>query len=177
MEFGVGFSTLVFGFHKRISKVFSIEEFNEFVPKYLNSTNHILIREVVNFKSSRKFHDIDYSFGPFDLIYIDGSQTSLLGSYAAPNLDIFDLKHTSLKDTIVSIDVGYQTVGLVYEYLKETHTMFLSRCMANRIKDLEFVSYEFLDEYFKKGSLLKITTIFVPRHFNTILSKLSQRLQ
>jgi hypothetical protein len=174
MEFGVGFSTLVFGFHKRISKVFSIEEFNEFVPKYLNSTNHILIREVVSFGSSRKFREIDYNFGPFDLIYIDGPQTPLLSGNAEPNLDLFEIKLTQLKNTIVSIDVRYQTVSLVHKYLKNTHSMFLSRRMESRLKYLDFVSDEFLDEYYKKGSLLKLTTVFIPRHFNTILGRINR---
>ena len=36
LEFGSGFSTLFFGYHRNVQIVFSVEEFCQFVPKYVN---------------------------------------------------------------------------------------------------------------------------------------------
>jgi hypothetical protein len=124
LEFGSGFSTLFFGYHRKIQIVFSVEEFCQFVPKYVNKKNYVIVQETINFESSRKFHNIENSFGTLDMIYIDGPQILGPEKFKAPNLDLFDFKLEYLKDTVIAIDVRYTTVARVYDFLKTTHKMF-----------------------------------------------------
>ena len=174
LEFGIGFSSILFGYTKKISTIISIEESAKFVPQKLSQKNRVIISDVTDFETTRKFKNISKIHGSIDLYYIDGPQTPLVGTFSEPNIDLLNLEYDQIKHSIIAIDVRYKTVALVQDYLKNSHVMFISRRMENRIDLFNFVSPTFIECCSNYGSLLKLTTIFIPISNTQIIKKLTK---
>jgi len=167
LEFGSGFSTLLFS--QKTKNLLVFEEFFEFLPKFISNNGEGMIKEVEDsfyggFKT-RRFKDKSNIEGKhFDLIYIDGPQTPIVESYAAPNIDLFDMNKSYLRSTVIAIDVRFQTVIETQKYLADSHSMFISRRFANRLNNFENLEKSFMREFELNGSLLKLTSLFLPKN-------------
>jgi len=166
LEFGTGFSTLLFS--QKTKKLLVFEEFEEFLPKFISKNRESMIKRVedchyVGYKT-RKFSDISSIEGKhFDLIYIDGPQTPIEGLHAAPNIDLFGIHKFYLSATIIAVDVRYLTVIETQKYLADSHSMYISRRFASRLKNFSNLEKSFMNEFQSNGTLLKLTSLFIPK--------------
>jgi hypothetical protein len=79
LEFGSGFSTILFNYSKNISKVTTIEEHIKYLPKVLKPFNYIISpTKRVNYKNfvTRKHHPLDIYNEIYQFIYIDGPSSA-----------------------------------------------------------------------------------------------------
>jgi hypothetical protein len=163
LEFGSGFSTIVFNYDKRISEVLTIEENLEYLPKCLKTFKYIIspTKMVHHNKIVTKQHfGLDIFKQKFNFIYIDGPNTisvkSPASNLAPPNIDVFNF--LDLKETVIGVDIRQNTVLELYELLMTTHDLYISKYFMNRLgkKQLNKI-------VFRNSGHLLITSLFVPK--------------
>jgi len=137
LEFGSGYSSILFSYSPHTS-ILSVEEFECYRPKALRKSHKFHYSQTQNFDfgilKTRIFVDRDFDTDfPYDFIYVDGPQTPIWGNgYAGANIDIKFL--SNLTNSIIGVDIRFNTCTYLYHELKVSHRILLSQKIQNLIK-------------------------------------------
>lgn len=142
-EFGSGSSTIFFLTTKKVSKTYSFEEFEEFLPKFrfidakawyprVGKT----ITEIVSEVPIPRFYDISDEIRFSSILYIDGPATPKDPEYQLAFANTEVLSETNLESHIVLVDCRLLTVFQFALALGTSHHIYPSEASLHDLQRL-----------------------------------------